>query len=173
MVRLVGGKRLALFLLLSGVLVAVGCGRKDSNGGGGASGTEAAAIQLAQLINQERSLRGVNPLTWDATIATVETAHAQWLADKDPPGPYQWPYYEDEDGTNYFPDRLDTAGYPARTAEQEWGVSSETLTNAGLVFNQLPDWVFEAQWDYIGIGYVRPPYRESGKQYWVVGLVDQ
>jgi uncharacterized protein YkwD len=172
MVGFVGVRRLVLFVLLSGVLV-VGCGRKDSNGSGGASGTEAAAIQLAQLINEERDLRGVNALSWDATIAAVETAHAQWLADKDPPGPYQWPYYEDEDGVNYFADRLDTAGYPARTAEQEWGVASETLTNAGLVFDQLPEWVFDAEWDYIGIGYVRPPYRESGKQYWVVGLVNK
>ncbi len=172
MMRLVGGKRVALFLLLSGLLVAVGCAGKKSSGGG-LSGTEAAAIQLAQLINDEREVRGTGRLTWNATIAAVETAHAQWLADKLSPGKYQYPYYEDEDGTRYFPERLDDAGYPARTAEQEWGISTTTLTNAGLVFSSLPDWVFEAQWDYIGIGYVKPPKRETGFQYWVVGLVDK
>jgi hypothetical protein len=172
MAGFVGVKRVAVLLFLPCLLVAVGCAGKKSSGGG-SSGTETAAIQLAQLINDEREVRGSPPLTWDATIAAVETAHAQWLADKLSPGKYQYPYYEDEDGTRLFAERLDDAGYPARTAEQEWGIATTTLTNAGLVFGQLPDWVFEAQWDYIGIGYVKPPKREAGYQYWVVGLVDK
>jgi uncharacterized protein YkwD len=171
MVRLVGGKRLALFLLLSGLFVAVGCGRKDSSGGGGGSGTDAAAIQLAQLINEERQLRGNGPLTWDATIAAVETAHAQWLADQDPPGPYLLPYREDGQDGKVFTERLDDASITYSVA-QEWGNSSYDGTNAGIIFNRLPDWVFETQWDRIGIGYVRPPKRESGQHYWVVGLVE-
>ena len=36
----------------------------------------------------------------------------------------------------------------------------------------LPDWVFEAQWDRFGFGYVKPPKRETGYQYWVLGFVD-
>jgi len=171
MIRFVGGKRLALFLLLTGLFIAAGCGRRDSNGGGGSTGTEAAAIQLAQLINQERDIQGAPPLTWDATIAAVETAHAQWLADEDPPGPYTLPYREDGQDGKVFTERLDDASV-TYSAAQEWGISDAFMTNAGLVFNQLPAWVFEAHWDRIGIGYVRPPYRESGNHYWVVGLVD-
>jgi len=163
-------KGLALFALVSLLLFAAGCGRKDSNGG--SSGLATGAVQLAQLINQERQVRGTSPLTWDATIAAVETAHAQWLADQDPPGPYTLPYREDGQDGKVFTARLDDAGV-LYDAAQEWGLSTLTATNAGLVFSSLPDWIFTStNYCCIGIGYVKPPYREAGNHYWVVGLVD-
>lgn len=168
MLRGVTRRSVFLLVVLSILLVAVGCSKKSS---GSDNAGDADILLLAQLINDERDSRGVSRLTWDGAIAAVEQAHAQWLADQDPPGKYQLVYREEGVDDKLFPARLDDAGVTYSTA-QEWGVSTLTLTNAGLVYNQLPDWVFEAQWDRFGFGYVKPPKRETGYQYWVLGFVD-
>jgi uncharacterized protein YkwD len=166
MVVNIARKFLLLLVLGAALLVAAGCSNKTSKGGSGSD----AVLQLAELINNERDSRGVGRLTWDGAIAGVEQAHAQWLADH-APAPYTWPYHEEGVDDKLFPARLDDAGVTYATA-QEWGVSTTTLTNAGLVFAQLPDWVFDANWDRFGFGYVKPPGRETGNQYWVLGFVE-
>jgi hypothetical protein len=156
----------AAFLAL---VLAAGCAGKKSSGGGGDDNI--GAIQLATLINDYRESQGAARLNWDATIASVEQAHAAWLAEQ-PPTAYMYPYYEEGEDDKLFPERLTDAGFTDFSEAKEYGFASVTLTNAGLVYDQLPADVFDPKWDKFGIGYVRPPYRESGQHYWIIGLTN-
>jgi len=151
--------------------ITFGCTGKQSTRGRDEENTNALA--LAQLINQERLNNGISGMTWDVGIAAVEQAHAEWIAAKDPPGAYIYPYVEAGEGGKVFTDRLDDASIPYTTAT-EYGYADASYTNAALVFPQLPDDVFtNASYTRFGIGYARPPEREPGKHYWVIGLVDE
>ncbi len=162
-------RKSALLLVTVMFLVALGCSGSQSSRGRDEENTN--ALDLGYAINQERVSRGANELVWDVSIAAVEQAHAAWLASKDPPGPYTYPYQEEGEDGKLFPARLDDSGVSYSEA-QEYGWASETLTNYGLVFNLLPEDVFDPKWDKFGIGFVKPPGRDAGKRYWVIGLVN-
>jgi len=159
----VATKYFLLFVLVTGLLVAFGCA--DRGGGGGGDGPE---IQLATLINNARS----NPMNYDAAIAAVEQAHAEWLSQQ-PPAPFTYPYYEEGEGGKYFADRLNDASITFSECK-EYGFDDESLSNANLVWEQLQSTdILDTKWDTFGIGFKAPPGRESGRRYWVIGVINK
>ena len=160
----------ALLLAFSVLLVIAGCAGKQSDRNDDDENTN--ALDLGFAINQERVNRGVQELVWDVDIAAVEQAHAAWLAAREVPLPYMSNYQEAGEDGKLFPERLTDYGFTAFSEAQEYGYADETLTNYGLVLSLLPDDVYDAKWDKFGIGFVKPPGRESGKRYWVIGLVN-
>ena len=157
------------FLVVAGLLAAVGFACKGSGSGG--SG-DTPASQLMELINQERANQGAQQLR----EASGLSAESQWWANEHTKGPwFNWHDRQVED-PNYQDSMAAAIGQTTVTACDQVGLVSTTASNAQLAFNELMSsysaTLMDPNWEMAGIGFTK--FMNNNQPYfvWIVDLVD-